>query len=314
MEPPSLAVNVGGIAMKNPVMTASGTFGYGMEYAGLVDLNRLGGIATKGIYLNPKMGNPPQRIAETRAGLLNAIGLENVGVEAFIRDKLPPLRAYDLAVVANISDAVIDNYARIAGRLAEDGDGLAGIEVNISCPNVRTGGLEFGTDPEIVERLVRDVKAAAGPLPVLVKLTPNITDIRTIARAAEQGGADGLSVINTILGMAIDIRTRRPKLANRVGGLSGPAIKPVAVRMVNQVYRAVSIPIVGMGGIMNAEDALEFLIAGASAIAVGTANFLNPAISLEIIDGIAAFCAEHDIADVRQLTGSVEDGTEGRAG
>lgn len=307
---PKLSVDVGGIRMKNPVMTASGTFGYGMEYADLIDLNALGGICTKGIYLQPKMGNPPQRIVETRAGMLNAIGLENVGTDAFITDKLPPLRAYDTAIIANISDGVLENYPKIAERLAADGEGLAGLELNISCPNVKTGGLEFGTDPAIVERLVRDVKAAAGSLPLLVKLTPNITDITVIAKAAEQGGADGLSVINTILGMAIDVQTRRPKLANRVGGLSGPAIKPIAVRMVWQVARAVSIPVVGMGGIMNALDAVEFLIAGATAVAVGTANFLNPGISIDIIEGIAAFCKEQNIDDVRTLIGSLDDGDE----
>ncbi len=294
--------------MKNPVMTASGTFGYGLEFASLLDLNRLGGVCTKGIYLHPKMGNPPQRIVETRAGMLNAIGLENVGTEAFITEKLPPLREYDIAIVANISDGVLENYPKIAEALAERGEGLAGLELNISCPNVATGGLEFGTDPAIVEQLVRDVKAAAGHLPLLVKLTPNITDITVIAKAAEQGGADGLSVINTILGMAIDVHTRTPKLANRVGGLSGPAIKPIAVRMVWEVARAVSIPVVGMGGIMNALDAIEFLIAGATAVAVGTANFLNPSISIDIIEGIEAFCKEHGIDDVRSLTGSLRDG------
>ena len=213
-----------------------------------------------------------------------------------------------MPVIANISDGTLENYPRIAERLAAVGDGVAGIELNISCPNVAAGGLEFGTDPHIVEQLVRDVKAASGRLPLLVKLTPNITDITVIARAAEQGGADGLSVINTVLGMAIDIESRRPKLANRVGGLSGPAIKPIAVRMVYQVHAAVAIPIVGMGGIMNAADAIEFLLAGASAVAVGTANFLNPAVSLEIIDGLSAYCKEHDIDDVRSLTGSLCDG------
>lgn len=308
---PRLAVDVGGIRLKNPVVTASGTFGYGMEFAPLIDLNRLGGICTKGIYLQPKMGNPTPRIVETPAGMLNAIGLENVGVEAFLRDKLPPLRAYDTAVIANICDATLENYPKIAERLATDGEGLGGLEMNISCPNIKAGGLEFGIDPVIVERLVRDVKAAAGHLPVLVKLTPNITDIRTIARAAEQGGADGLSLINTILGMVIDVPTRRPKLANRVGGLSGPAIRPIAVRMVWQVAKAVSIPLVGMGGIMTATDALEFLIAGATAVAVGTANFIDPGASIAILDGIEAYCRENAIDDIHTLIGSIDDGEDG---
>jgi len=305
---PNLSVKLAGITLKNPILTASGTFGYGLEFAELVDLNALGGITTKGIYLKPKMGNPPQRIAETRAGMLNAIGLENVGVDVFLNEKLPKLRAYDVPIFVNISDSNLENYCKTAERLARDGDGVSAIELNISCPNVEKGGIEFGTDPQIVERITRDVKAASGRLPLFVKLTPNVTDIRAIARAAEQGGADGLSIMNTILGMAIDVRTRKPKLANRVGGLSGPAVKPIAVRMVWQVAKVVQIPIIGMGGVMNAEDAVEFMLAGATAVAVGTANFIDPTISVKIIEGLRAFCKEHDIADIRTIIGTVDDG------
>ncbi|MDZ7597867.1 MAG: dihydroorotate dehydrogenase [Desulfobacterales bacterium] len=305
--PPDLRVEIGRLSLQNPVMTASGTFGYGREFKDLVDLNRLGAIVVKGLSLAPSRGNPPPRIAETPCGMLNAIGLENVGIEAFKRDKLPFLRQLRVPVLANIYGTTIEAYAELAAQL----DGLsevAGIEVNISCPNVKAGGVAFGVQPDMAARVVAAVRAKTAK-PVIVKLSPNVTDVTEIARSAEGAGADALSLINTITGMAIDIHTRRPKLANITGGLSGPAIRPVAVRMVWQVARAVKIPVIGIGGIMTAEDALEFLIAGAVAVQVGTANFVNPAATMEILAGIEAYLVAHRFSRLTDLIGSLE--TEG---
>ncbi len=299
---PNLAVDVAGIRMKNPVTTASGTFGFGSEYAPFVDLNRLGAIVVKGTTLLPRRGNPPPRIVETPAGILNAIGLQNPGVDHFIEVALPYLRQFDLPVIVNIAGDTVEDYAALAARL--DGvPGVAGLEVNISCPNVKKGGLAFGADPDSAAAVVRAVKGATR-LPVVVKLSPNVTSIVRLAEAVVEAGADALSMINTLLGMAIDIRRRRPALANVMGGLSGPAIRPVAVRAVWQVYQALKVPIVGMGGIVTAEDALEFIMAGATAVAVGTANFINPRATTDIIEGIERFLVEEGVSDIQELIGA----------
>ena len=303
---PGLAVDFAGIRLKNPVLTASGTFGYGEEYAEFVDLNQLGGVIVKGVSLKPIHGNPPPRIWETPAGMLNAIGLENPGVEVFINDKLPYLRKFDTAVIVNIFGYSLEDYVGVAGRL--DGvPGVAGLEVNISCPNVKAGGIVFGTNLTAAFELLSAVRKAT-KLPVIAKLSPNVTDITEFAKAARDAGCDGLSLINTLLGMAIDVRCRRPRLANWTGGLSGPAIRPVAVRMVWQTAKAVSLPILGMGGIVTAEDALEFILAGASAVAVGTANFVNPRATADVIGGLECFLAEQGVADIRDLIGKVHAG------
>jgi dihydroorotate dehydrogenase (NAD+) catalytic subunit len=302
---PNMNVNIGAIAMKNPVMTASGTFGYGLEFSRFIDLNRLGAFVTKGISTEPWPGNPPPRIVETRAGMLNAIGLQNVGVDAFLEDKLPKIRTLDTAVIVNIIGREIDEYVDVAGRLS-GAEGIAGLELNISCPNIKQGGISFGQDENLCTEVTAAVKAAAPHTPLIVKLTPNVTSITSIALAAEEGGADAVSLINTLTGMAIDINARKPVLANITGGLSGPAIKPVALRMVWQVARAVKIPVVGLGGISCWQDAVEFLIAGASAVAVGTANFITPEISLDIIEGIRSYLKKNKMRDVYQLIGSLE--------
>lgn len=291
--------------MKNPVMTASGTFGYGLEFARFVDLNRLGAFVTKGISSEPWPGNPPPRIVETRAGMLNAIGLQNVGVDAFLEDKLPKIRELDTAVIVNIVGREIDEYADVARKLA-GAEGVAGLELNISCPNIKQGGISFGQNETLCKEVTAAVKAAAPNMPLIVKLTPNVADIVSIALAAEEGGADAISLINTLTGMAIDIDARKPVLANVTGGLSGPAIKPVALRMVWQVARAVKTPVVGLGGISCWQDAVEFLIAGATAVAVGTANFIAPEVSIEIIDGIRNHLRKNKLRDVYQLIGSLE--------
>jgi len=301
---PDLSVDIGRLTLKNPVMTASGTFGYAKEFESLLVLDRLGAVVVKGLSLQPSKGNPPPRIVETPCGMLNAIGLENVGVDAFIRGKLPFLAKLEAPVLANIYGTDIESYAELAARL--DGiEGVSGIEVNISCPNVKQGGVAFGADPRTAQKVTQAVRRRyQGPL--LVKLSPNVTDITLIAHSVVDGGADAVSLINTLTGMAVDIHTRRPRLANITGGLSGPAIKPVALRMVWQVAQAVDVPVVGIGGIMNAEDALEFIIAGASAVQVGTANFVNPRCTMEIIDGIEDYLREKGIASVRELIGSIE--------
>ena len=302
--PPSLEVDVAGIRMKNPVMTASGTFGYGSEYVDFIDLNKLGAIVVKGITSVPWTGNAMPRIFETPSGMLNAIGLQNVGVDGFIDKKLPYLRNFDAPVIVNICGKQVEEYLEVTEKL-DAVDGVAAIELNISCPNLHCGGMSFGVDPKLTAELVKGVRKKT-TLPLLVKLSPNVTDITVIACAAEDAGADGLSVINTALGMAIDINTRRPQLANITGGLSGPAIKPIAIRMVWQVYNAVSIPIIGMGGIMTGDDAIEFFIAGASAVAVGTANFINPRASLDVADSIQDYLERHELGSIAELVGSLE--------
>lgn len=303
MGDPDLSIDFAGIKLKNPVLTASGTFGYGEEYADIVDLNRLGGVIVKGVSLKPIIGNPPPRIWETPAGMLNAIGLENPGVDVFLRDKLPFLRNYDTAVIVNIFGYSLEEYVGVTERL--DGvSGVSGLEVNISCPNVKAGGIVFGTNLKAAHELLSAVRKATR-LPVIAKLSPNVTDIGEFAKAARDAGCDGLSLINTLIGMAIDVRSRQPRLANCTGGLSGPAIRPVAVRMVWQAAKAVSLPIIGMGGIMTAEDALEFILAGASAIAVGTANFVNPRATVDVAEGIEEFLRLQGIGSVRELVGKV---------
>ncbi|PLX84709.1 MAG: dihydroorotate dehydrogenase [Desulfuromonas sp.] len=302
-ERPSLAVEVAGIQMKNPVMPASGTFGYGEEYAPYLDLERIGAIVTKGLSLKPKAGNPTPRIAETPGGMLNAIGLQNVGIDAFVEHKLPFLREVNTPVIVNFFGNTLEEYGEVATRLSDLPE-VAGVELNISCPNVKQGGIVFGTDPEAAAAVVGVVRQRLAK-PLIVKLTPNVTDITVMARAVEEAGADAISCINTLTGMAVDIRTRRPKLANTTGGLSGPAIRPVAVRMVHQVARAVKVPVIGVGGVMEAEDALEFLVAGATAVQVGTANFVEPTAMLKVIEGIEQFCIEEGIADIRELIGSL---------
>ena len=293
-----------GVVLKNPVMTASGTFGYASEFARYTNLNRLGGVVVKGISLLPSKGNPPPRIVETPCGMLNAIGLENVGVEAFQKEKLPFLRRLDTQVFANIYGKTMDEYERLAA-LMDESEGVAGVEINISCPNVSAGGMAFGTDPESAAQVVRRVRKATCKH-VMVKLSPNVTDITAIAQRVEAEGADSVSLINTLTGMAIDIHTRKPKIKNVVGGLSGPAIRPVAIRMVYQTASKVKIPVVGIGGIMTSSDAIEFFIAGASAVQVGTANFINPRAAEEIVDGIARFMEEKGVADIRELVGAID--------
>jgi dihydroorotate dehydrogenase (NAD+) catalytic subunit len=301
---PNLAVNVGGIPMKNPVMTASGTFGYGEKFASLFDLNRLGAIIVKGLSLKPAPGNPPPRTVETCGGMLNAIGLENIGLAAFVKEKLPFLQSLDTPIILNIYGQNIDEYAKLAERI-HDLEGVAGIELNISCPNVKAGGVAFGTDPKMAFQVTKSVREKT-KLPLIVKLSPNVTDVGMIARSVEEAGADAVSLINTITSMAVDVETRRPKLANKVGGLSGPAIKPIALRMVWETVQAVALPVIGIGGIMDASDALEFLIVGAQAVQVGTANFVNPRATLEIAEGLRNYLVKKDIPDISQVIGSLK--------
>lgn len=303
---PDLSVRIGCLTLNNPVMTASGTFGYAREFADLVHLDRLGAVAVKGISLQPRPGNPPPRVVETASGMLNAIGLENVGVERFIAEKMPYLRDCACKVIVNILGDSIEDYALLAEQLTGV-TGIHALEINISCPNVKKGGVAFGTVPEMAAAVTKAVKQATD-LPVIVKLSPNVSDIVVMAKAVAEAGADALSLINTLIGMAIDARTRRPKLANVIGGLSGPAVKPVALRMVWQVASAVSIPVIGIGGIGTAEDAIEFLLAGATAVQVGTANFYNPAATEQIIDGIAAYLREQGERSVQDIIGSLRLG------
>ena len=298
-----LRVNIGSLELANPVMTASGTFGYGAEFDRMVNLHRLGGIIVKGISLNPRAGNPPPRIHETACGMLNAIGLQNVGVDAFITSKMKYLRGVSCPVVVNILGDSIEEYQMITERLS-DVEGIAAIEVNISCPNVKKGGVAFGTDPKMAANVTEAVKNKA-TMPVMVKLSPNVADIKSMARAVEDGGADSVSLINTLIGMAIDVKKRRPILTNVIGGLSGPAIKPVALRMVYEVAGTVSIPVIGIGGIMNAEDAIEFLLAGASAVQIGTANFVNPRTSEDVVEGIRSWAEQEKISDIKSIIGGL---------
>lgn len=303
-EIPDLSVDIGGLILKNPIMTASGTFGYGEEYAPFIDLNALGAIIVKGLSLKPRMGNPPPRIIETASGMLNAIGLQNVGVNDFIERKLPFLRTLDVPVVANILGENAEEYQRIAELLSQ-ADGVHALEVNISCPNVSKGGIAFGANPETAMDVVRRVKSVTS-LPVIVKLSPNVTDIALIAESVEAAGANAVSLINTITGMSIDIEKRIPHLKNITGGLSGPAIKPIALRMVWQVVNRVSIPVIGIGGIMDENDALEFLIAGATAVQIGTANFINPQSTIHILNGLTTYMEKYRIQDIHDLIGSLQ--------
>lgn len=298
-----LSVNIAGVSFKNPVIPASGTFGYGREYAKFYDIGRLGGISVKGTTLERRDGNPPPRVAETPSGMLNSVGLQNPGVEHFIREEIPYIHGAGTKIIANIAGSTPEDYAEMARRL--DGTDVDMIELNISCPNVKCGGAAFGTDPKVAGGITRLVKDATSK-PVMVKLTPNVTDIALMAKAVEAEGADAVSLINTLLGMRIDIKTRRPVLKNNVGGLSGPAVFPVAVRMVWQVANAVSIPVVGMGGIATWQDAVEMMMAGASAIQVGAALFTNPYAPIEIIDGLNRYLDENGIASVNEIVGTVQ--------
>ena len=304
MQRPDMTVEVAGIKLRNPVMTASGTFGYGAEFADYLDLESIGAMITKGLSLKPKAGNPTPRIVETPGGMLNAIGLQNVGIDAFIEHKLPYLHNVDTPVIVNLYGNTLEEYGAVAARL--DGlPGVAGIEVNISCPNVKQGGIVFGTDPHAAQEVVRLVKRNTSK-PMIVKLSPNVTDVVLMARACADAGADALSLINTLTGMAIDLDRRRPVLANITGGLSGPAIKPVALRMVWQVARNVKIPIIGIGGIMNARDALEFILAGASAVQVGTASFLDPSAAQTIAREMEQYLVDKGIASIASMIGALE--------
>lgn len=297
-----ISTNLGGIKLNNPVCAASGTFGYGREYEPYVDISKIGAVIVKGTTLEPRTGNPPPRIIETASGMLNAIGLENPGIKEFLNTHLPYLRENNVTIIANIAGNTIEEYAALA-EMIEGNDGVAGIELNISCPNVKQGGLQFGTDPQMVYEVVKAVKDKT-TLPVMPKLSPNVTDIVEIARASEAGGADALSMINTLMGMAVDINTRKPFLANIFGGLSGPAIKPVALRMIYQVYREVKLPILGGGGIVNYRDALEFLMVGATAISVGTGIFINPQITDEIVSNLLQYMQENNIDTISELIGA----------
>lgn len=298
-------VNLAGVILKNPVMTASGTFGSGTEYSEFVDLSRLGAVVTKGVADVPWAGNPTPRIAETASGMLNAIGLQNPGIDVFCERDIPFLKQFDTKIIVNVCGKTEEDYCAVVERLANEDIDM--MEINISCPNVKEGGIAFGQDPKAVEAITAAVKRYARQ-PVIMKLSPNVSDITVMAKAAEAGGADVLSLINTLTGMKIDINKRTFAIANKTGGLSGPAIKPVAVRMVYQVANAVKLPIIGMGGIATAEDALEFIMAGATAVSVGTANFANPYVTVEIVDGIERYMQENRIEDIQELIGAVETG------
>ncbi len=300
---PDLSVKLGSLELQNPVLTASGTFGYGEEFADFVDLDRLGGFIVKGTTLAPREGNPYPRMAETPSGMLNAVGLQNKGVDYFIEHIYPRLRGYRSEVIVNVSGACVDDYAEVCRRLA-DLDKIHAVEVNISCPNVKHGGMAFGTTTAGASEVVSAVRKA-WPRHLMVKLSPNVTDITEIARAAEASGADSLSLINTMLGMAVDVERRRPMLSTVTGGLSGPAVKPVAVRMVWQTAKAVNIPIVGLGGIRTGDDALEFIMAGATAVQVGTANFLDPATTMRVIDRLNEYCVRHNVSNINSLRGII---------
>lgn len=296
-------VTIGNIKLKNPVMTASGTFGYGREFSEVTDLNKLGAIITKGLSLNPSKGNPNPRVVETTGGLLNAVGLENVGFEVFKSDKLPFLEKLDIPSIVNIYGKSEEDYESIAEKIDEL-QSVAGVELNISCPNVKEGGVAFGVDPVTAHNLVKKVREKTGKT-LIVKLSPNVTDITEIAKSVEGAGADSVSLINTITGMLIDVKTRKPRLANITGGLSGPAIKPVALRMVWEVAKAVKVPVIGVGGITSAEDAIEFIIAGATAVQVGTGNLVDPDTSLRVVQGIENYLNKYGISDIEDLKGSL---------
>lgn len=299
-----LAVNVGALRLSNPILAASGTFGYGVEFAHLADLNRLGGIVVKGLSLEPIAGAPPPRLCETPSGMLNAVGLQNVGVHGFVAEKLPVLRQYRTALIANVFGCTVDEYAGVI-RILEEAEGLAAYELNISCPNTAHGGIQFGSDPRMVEDVVEAARRA-GRRPLWVKLSPNVTDIAEIAKAAEGAGADALTVANTYQAMSIDIQTRRSRLGRATGGLSGPAIKPISLRLVYEVSRAVKIPIIGLGGIEKAADVLEYLIAGASAVQVGTASFSSPSACADIVNQVERCCVENKVNNISSLTGTFQ--------
>jgi len=299
----SLRTDIAGITFSNPVMTASGTCGYGLDLTELIDLNKLGAICTKGLSAKPMRGNAPVRIVETHGGMLNAIGLQNIGAQSFVSDKLPLLRQYSARIIPNVFGYTVEEYSE-AIRVLEDGDGIHAYELNISCPNVKEGGESFANDASQAAAVTSAVKRVTRR-PVIVKLSPNVTDIASIAHAVEDGGADALSLINTAIGMSIDVKTRKPRLANVTGGLSGPAIKPIAVKCVFQAFKAVKIPLIGIGGIATTEDALEFMIAGASAVQVGTANFYDPSASIKVIEGLENYCSQNGIENISEIVGSV---------
>lgn len=301
---PDLSVDIGGLKLKNPVITASGTFGYGTELTPFFDPSLLGAIIVKGLSLRAMPGNPPPRIAETPCGLLNSIGFANIGIEAFIEEKMPLLAKIKAPIITNIYGHTVEEYGKMAKRI-EQVEGIGAVEINISCPNVEEGGIAFGTDPDTAAAVTQHVVNNTTK-PVIVKLTPNVTDISTIAKAVESAGAQAVSVTNTILGMAVDVTTRRPKLANIVGGLSGPAIKPIALYLVHKVVAAVRIPVIGLGGIMDYRDALEFLLVGARAIQVGTANFVNPKTAIEIVHGLTDFCSREKVSNINQIIGGLK--------
>ncbi len=304
MVKPDLAVSIGSLRLRNPVMTASGTFGYGQEFVPFMNLSRLGGVVSKGLSPAPRRGNPPARIVETPSGMLNTIGLQNVGVDAFIAEKLPALAGYDTAVVANVFGESVDEYVEVCRKL-DDAPGVAAIELNVSCPNVDKGGIVFGNDARALAEVTGACRRTTR-LPLWVKLSPNVTDITETARAAESVGADALSLVNTFLGMAIDVDRRRPVLRKISGGLSGPAIRPMAVWLTWKVHQAVNIPLIGMGGIGTARDALEFILAGATAVQVGTANFVDPAAAIGVLEGLEAYLTRHGIATITELVGALE--------
>ena len=299
-----LSVEIGSLRLRNPLIAASGCFGYGVEYTDAVDLSTLGGVAVKGLFLKEREGHPPERIVETPSGMLNAIGLQGIGVHRFIREKLPELRRLRATVIVNICGSTLDEYVELA-RILSDADGVAALELNISCPNIKEGGITFGCSLHGTFDVVSAVKKVTS-LPIIPKLTPNVTDVASFARASEDAGADAVSLVNTFLAMAIDIETRRPKLSNIVGGLSGPAIRPIAVRMVYECRRAVKIPVIGMGGIASARDALEFIISGATAVQVGTANFVDPFIWPKLLGGIDDYMRRHNVARIADLVGTID--------
>ena len=299
-----LSISIGSLRLKNPLLAASGCFGYGVEYSDAVDLSTLGGVVSKGLFLAPREGHPPERIVETPSGMLNAIGLQGIGVHRYIAEKLPELRSLGSTNIVNICGSTLDEYVELA-RILSDADGVHALELNISCPNIKEGGITFGCSLHGTADVVAAVRAATR-LPIIPKLTPNVTDIGAIAKAAEDAGADAVSLVNTFLAMAIDVETRRPKLSNIVGGLSGPAIRPIAVRMVYECRQQIRIPIIGMGGIATASDALEFIIAGAAAVQVGTANFADPLIWPKLLDGIRSYGERHDIRAIGDLVGTID--------
>jgi dihydroorotate dehydrogenase (NAD+) catalytic subunit len=305
---PDLTTHIGSLTLKNPLIAASGCFGYGVEYAETIDLSTLGAVCVKGLFLAEREGHVPPRIVETPAGMINAIGLQGIGVHRFVAERLPELRALRAVVMVNICGSSIDEYAEIA-RILSDAEGVAAIELNISCPNIKAGGIQFGCSVGGTHDVVSAVRKVTR-LPIIPKLTPNVTDVASFARASEEAGADAVSLVNTFLALAIDIETRRPKLSNGMGGLSGPAIRPIAVRMTYECAQAVKIPVIGMGGIATAADALEFIIAGASAVQVGTANFVDPFIWPKLLDGITSYLTRHDVARLADLTGSVQFGAK----